>query len=624
MRETGSTVDLMGVEIDALSGAAVVARVREGWRAGHGGTIVPANLDQLRLLHERPELAAIHEAADLVVADGTPLLWAARLQRTPLPERVAGSDLVWSLAAAAAAEGVGLFLLGGAPGAAAGAAAELERRHPGLQIAGTHSPPFGFEEDPAQLAAIERQVLASGAGLVFVALGFPKQERLIARLAPLLPSAWFLACGISLSFIAGEVARAPRWMQRLGLEWVHRLGQEPGRLAERYLVHDLPFAARLFAASLRRRGAPPPARRRGSRPGALTRVEHFGPDPAEIGGISSVIRVLVENRVGGEEVHATPTWRPGGGPSRHWLAARAIPRLLALEPGQVAHFHLSEKGSFLREGGLLALARRRHLVTAITIHGATFLPFAARRPRLVAAVLGQADLITCLDREVLATVRRLAPEVESALLPNPVPIDRAAPPADQTEELVLFAGEIGRRKGADVLAAAWEEVAASRPAARCLLAGPPGDFTVPPLERLTVRGPVDPAEVRELLHRARVVTLPSRAEGMPMVLTEAMGSARGFVSTTVGGIPELAEGGVLVEPGDASALAARLTELLADPARALELGRRGLAFCERTRGVAVIDRELRRLYAAAAAQEALPMSPLPGSPDGGGPQRPRR
>jgi hypothetical protein len=195
--------------------------------------------------------------------------------------------------------------------------------------------------------------------------------------------------------------------------------------------------------------------------------------------------------------------------------------------------HLSERGSFLREGALVALAHRRGLVTVATIHGASLMPFAPS-------------------------------------------------------------------KGADVLHRAWQLVAQRRPQARCLMVGPVGDFTPPDTERLEVRAPVGPIEMKEILRRARVVALPSRAEGMPMVLTEAMSLGRPFVSTPVGGIPELASGGgMLVPVDDELALADRLTELLADPELARKIGERGRRFCLETRSIEVIDARLRKLYAAA-------------------------
>jgi N-acetylglucosaminyldiphosphoundecaprenol N-acetyl-beta-D-mannosaminyltransferase len=241
-------VRLHGIAFDAVSERDVVARVRHGIAAGRGGWIVPLNLECMRQLTRSPELRAFPRQADLVLADGMPLVWAARLQGTPVPERVAGSTLVWSLAADAAASGAKIFLLGGSPGTAAHAAEVLARRHPTLGVAGVLSPPLGFERDASELAAIDDALARAQPDLVFVALGFPKQERLIERLRPLLPGTWFMGIGAGLSFVAGELERAPKWMQDAGLEWLHRLGREPRRLFKRYILDDLPFALRLYAS----------------------------------------------------------------------------------------------------------------------------------------------------------------------------------------------------------------------------------------------------------------------------------------------------------------------------------------------------------------------------------------
>jgi glycosyltransferase involved in cell wall biosynthesis len=329
-------------------------------------------------------------------------------------------------------------------------------------------------------------------------------------------------------------------------------------------------------------------------------VHHFGPDPATVGGMATVIRLLTEHNVGGDVVDSHPTWRPRSPLATAGLAASAAHALLQMPAGEVAHMHLSERGSFLREGTLVALARRRGLVTVATIHGAEFSAFAGRFPWLVSTVLRRAHLITCLDRVALDLVRRSAPFAHSEIVPNPVVADESSFPADETDELVVLAGEISLRKGADVLHRAWQIVAQRRPQARCLMVGPVADFKPPNAERLEVRASVDPIEMTEILRRARVVALPARAEGMPMVLTEAMSLGRPFVSTPVGGIPELAgAGGRLVAVGDESGLADRLTELLADPGLARRIGEHGRRFCVQTRSIEVIDARLRKLYTTA-------------------------
>lgn len=244
--------ELVGVTLDAVTTHATIEAVLAGLEDRRGGWICPVNLDVLRRLTASPSLRELVAAADLVVADGMPLLWANRLAGgTRLPERVAGSTLVGTLAEACAAAGRSVFLLGGSPGAAEGAARELRRAYPALRVVGTHCPPFGFERDPDALGEIERQLRESVPDVVFVALGFPKQDRLALSLRATCPGSWFLSCGISLSFVAGDVSRAPRLLQLAGLEWLHRLAQEPRRLARRYLLDGPPFLLRLLGWAAR-------------------------------------------------------------------------------------------------------------------------------------------------------------------------------------------------------------------------------------------------------------------------------------------------------------------------------------------------------------------------------------
>jgi N-acetylglucosaminyldiphosphoundecaprenol N-acetyl-beta-D-mannosaminyltransferase len=252
-------VELLGMPLDPITEAEAIGHVMASLSAGRGGWMITPNLDQLRQYRRSPELRPMFGEADLLVADGMPLTWAAALAGAPLPARVAGSDLIWSLSAEAARQDRSIFLLGGAPGASDGALAMLRRVYPGMRIAGVHTPAFGFERDPAAVDAIRAELAAAQPDVVYVALGFPKQERLIAMVREVLPRAWFVGVGISFSFLAGDVARAPEWMQRAGLEWVHRLAMEPRRLARRYLVDGLPFAARLglHALAVRARGGPP-------------------------------------------------------------------------------------------------------------------------------------------------------------------------------------------------------------------------------------------------------------------------------------------------------------------------------------------------------------------------------
>lgn len=238
---------------DALTQQEVVDAVRAHWATGHGGSIIPVNIDVAFSATRDRALADLIARGSLVVADGMPLVWAARAKGAVLPERVAGSSLISPLCVAAAADGKSVYLFGGADGVPQRAAEALAARCPELRIAGTQSPEFGFDDTEDGARRAMAAVIGAAPDLVFVGLGFPRQERLIEQLRQELPSAWFLACGGGIAMTAGVVRRASPLMQRLGFEWLHRLAQEPRRLARRYLRDDLPFALALVARSAAQR-----------------------------------------------------------------------------------------------------------------------------------------------------------------------------------------------------------------------------------------------------------------------------------------------------------------------------------------------------------------------------------
>lgn len=251
---------LMGAPMAVVTEAEAVRTIVDAAQESRGHWTITANLDHLRRYHRDPVQQGLIGEADLVVADGMPLIWASRLAGEPLPERVSGSSMVWSICEAASARRLSVFLLGGNPGVAEQAAHIFRDRYPDLEIAGTMCPPVGFENDEQELDRIRRQLTEAAPRIVFVALGFPKQDLLIRILRSSLPHASFLGVGISLSYATGDVSRAPNWICRLGLEWAYRLAQEPTRiLARRYIVNGMPFALRLMASAAReriRRGGP--------------------------------------------------------------------------------------------------------------------------------------------------------------------------------------------------------------------------------------------------------------------------------------------------------------------------------------------------------------------------------
>ena len=214
---------------------------------GQGGWIVTANLDFLRRHAHDPGARELYSEADVCVADGMPLVWAMRLQGDHLPERIAGSSLMLPVAERAALEGRSLYLLGGEPAANEKAAAVLRARWPGVVIAGASSPMVKNPPSPDDLHSLREELLQARPDIVLVGMGSPKQELIIRALRADFPRAWMIGVGMTFSFVAGTLSRAPEWMQRTGLEWCWRLAQEPKRLSRRYLLEDLPFSVELFA-----------------------------------------------------------------------------------------------------------------------------------------------------------------------------------------------------------------------------------------------------------------------------------------------------------------------------------------------------------------------------------------
>jgi N-acetylglucosaminyldiphosphoundecaprenol N-acetyl-beta-D-mannosaminyltransferase len=248
-------VSVAGAGFDLVTQAELVEAVGAAVRVGSGGTIVTANIDICHRISKDTASGAFVSSASYVVPDGMPLLWAARLARQPLIERITGADLIYSLSAAAAANDWSVYLIGGMPvddgrpSAAVLAGDRLSSLYPGLQVAGTYTPPTRFNARGDDIEVLCKELAKAEPTVVFVGLGFPKQERLIARLIPDLPQAWFIGCGAAVVYTAGERRRAPGWMQRAGLEWAFRLASEPRRLAGRYLRRDVPFAIKLLAES---------------------------------------------------------------------------------------------------------------------------------------------------------------------------------------------------------------------------------------------------------------------------------------------------------------------------------------------------------------------------------------
>jgi N-acetylglucosaminyldiphosphoundecaprenol N-acetyl-beta-D-mannosaminyltransferase len=247
------TIHLLGMPIAAISLTGLLEHIGRSASLGEGGWVVTTNLDML--LHFRRDRRArgAYLAASVRVADGMPLVWASHLQGSPLPERVAGSTLTESLIAQAAKSGLRTLLLGGFPGSAERAAQLWQARFPQLQIVADSSCMFSSPPSDEQVAVAVALAKSQSSQIVLVGLGSPKQELLIERMRVQLPSTWFVGVGGTFRFLTGEVPRAPAFLQTVGMEWLHRLAQEPRRLSRRYLLDDLPVFFLLMADAAQQR-----------------------------------------------------------------------------------------------------------------------------------------------------------------------------------------------------------------------------------------------------------------------------------------------------------------------------------------------------------------------------------
>jgi N-acetylglucosaminyldiphosphoundecaprenol N-acetyl-beta-D-mannosaminyltransferase len=238
-------VRLFGMNVDSLTMAETVDKVRAWCAAPRGSAcrfVVTPNVDHAVMYQTNESLRRAYAEASLVLADGAPVVVAARMLRRALPERVPGSDLAPALFKRVAAESkpgaaasLRVFLLGAGPGVADRAAINIAQRWPGVEVVGTLSPPLGFERDPSENERILAAIAEARPDVLLVGLGAPKQELWVHAHAERLAAKVALCIGATIDFLAGEKRRAPRWMRRVGLEWLHRLVTEPRRLAKRYL-----------------------------------------------------------------------------------------------------------------------------------------------------------------------------------------------------------------------------------------------------------------------------------------------------------------------------------------------------------------------------------------------------
>ncbi len=235
------TVSILGTGFSRINMEDTLKVIKRFITNGRKSQVCVTNANSLVLMQKDEEFRDITNLAGLVVADGQLLVWISRLYGEPIPERVAGPDLVYELCKISAKKGYNLFFLGSSPTTLRKMVESLKKMFPSLQIAGVCSPPFKkqlLERENEKMIALINKVKPD---ILFVGLGAPKQERWIWKHKDELQVLVSIGVGAAFDFIAGTVKRAPKWMQKCGLEWLFRLSQEPGRLWRRYLIGNAIF-----------------------------------------------------------------------------------------------------------------------------------------------------------------------------------------------------------------------------------------------------------------------------------------------------------------------------------------------------------------------------------------------
>jgi len=203
------------------------------------GQIITPNVDQIVRLEWDDYFKKICDNSELLLIDGHPLIWIAKLYKKPFKQKICGSDLVPILCEWATQKEYSVFFLGAAPGVAKKAAGKLQNQFRGLNIAGTYSPPVEFEKDEEEVKRINKMLLDSKADMLFVGMGVPKQDSFIYENMHKYQIPMSFSIGGTIDFIAGVQKRAPKWIREIGFEWFYRLITNPKKMFKRYIIDDL-------------------------------------------------------------------------------------------------------------------------------------------------------------------------------------------------------------------------------------------------------------------------------------------------------------------------------------------------------------------------------------------------
>lgn len=234
-----SRIKFLNTEVDDLTMDEAIIEIDKLIQRGVPSYVVTPNVDHIVKLEKDEEFKNVYKNADLILTDGMPLIWISKLKGNPIKEKVSGSDLFPKVCELASNKNYSVFLLGAAEGVADKAAENLRNKYKGLNVVGTYSPSYGFEKKNDEIEKIITIINECKPDILAVGLGAPKQEKFLYKYKEKLNVPISLAIGASIDFEAGNIERAPKWMQKSGLEWFYRLCKEPKRMFKRYIIDDM-------------------------------------------------------------------------------------------------------------------------------------------------------------------------------------------------------------------------------------------------------------------------------------------------------------------------------------------------------------------------------------------------
>lgn len=605
-------ITLMGLPIDDVDRAEAVARISELIDRGGAAHVVTANLDIVRQALDDPAVRRAFESADLVVADGVPLLWMARLQRTPLRGRVNGTDVTLDLLSRLApTKGWRVSIVGGEPGVAEGAARAAAERW-GCDFTLVAAPTR--EEMDQSGAAIADAVVAARTDLLLLAIGGGRQERWVLEHRDRLRCT-VIGVGSAIDFLAGNRARAPRLLQRLGLEWAWRLAQEPRRLWKRYLMEGPAVLIRFLRE-----------RRQAAKPAADSVRACYVMLEFPVLSQTFVVDEIAALREAGAAV-MTVSMEGGPGADVVLGTVRASSLRVVAEAGLMMLIRPQSVACLFRGPltigyrlKLLAAARQAHRFGANVVH-AHFAYRSADGAEVIGRALGKGHSFTAHAHDIFVHNHELARRLDAAsqvitvcdynrdhlvqtygdalerklhVVPCSTSVVGpavAARPRDN-DPVILAVGRLVPKKGFDLLIRA---AAGLRTRARIVLIGDgPEEHSLRQLAQETectieFLGAQGRDVIASRLSEATLLCLPCRVasdgdrDSMPVVIKEAMAACLPVVATNEVGVPEMVDDGctgILVPPEDVEELRRALDCLLSDRDLAERMGEEGRRLVE--------------------------------------------